>query len=136
MGLDNGIRVLHKEGKTLHIPKKYYDYIVDDFNHYEIAYWRKCWGVRKAVLEAIIPEDYLYGYDSYDIFLDRKDIKKLISLMKRFSTKYWWNRCADSIWEYDTNIRKRQKRIVRNLKFIYWYMLFDPNIEAYFYDSY
>ena len=31
MGLDNGIRVMHKEGKILHIPKKYYDYVVDDF---------------------------------------------------------------------------------------------------------
>ena len=136
MGLDNGIRVRHREGKILRIPKKYYDYIIDCLNHYEIAYWRKCWGIRKAILETVIPEDYLYGYDSYDVFLDRKDIKKIIKLMNRFSMRYWWDRYADSIWEYDFNIKKRQQRIVRNLKFIYWYMLFDPNVEVYFYDSY
>lgn len=134
IGLDNGIVIRHKEGKVIFIPKKCYEdkYLFDDNPHYEIAYWRKCWGIRNEIIRMFADESL---YDSYDIVLDRDDIKKLISLMKKFTKRVYWDEHADSLWTYD-EFKNRQKRIVKNLKWLYWYMRKDPEVEAYFYDSY
>lgn len=134
MGLDNGIVIRHKEGKIIFIPKKYYNnkYYIGDNPHYEIAYWRKCWGIRGEIIRLFVSETF---YDSYDIVLEREDIKKLIKLMKRYTEREYWNTHADSIWFFDEFI-KQQKQIIKNLKWLYRYMGKDPEVQAYFYDSY
>lgn len=134
MGLDNGIVIRHREGRIIFIPKKCYGYkySLGDNPHYEIAYWRKCWGIRNAIIKMFVDETW---YDSYDIVLDRDDIKKLIGLMKKFTKRMYWDEHADSIWAYD-EFKNHQKRIVKNLKWLYWYMGRDPEVEAHFYDSY
>lgn len=135
MGLDNGIVIRHKEGKPIFIPKKYYNskYTIGDNLHYEVAYWRKCWGIRKAIIDTVLPEPGTY--DSYDIALDEFDIKAIIKELKKFTKQAYWDRYADSIWEYKEFVNN-QRKIIRNLKFVYWYMKFDPQVHVYFYDSY
>lgn len=134
MGLDNGIVIRHKEGKIIFIPKKYYNnkYYIGDNPHYEIAYWRKCWGIRGEIIRLFVSETF---YDSYDIVLEREDIKKLIKSMKKYTERAYWDSHADSIWSFDEFI-KQQKQIIKNLKWLYRYMKKDPDVEAYFYDSY
>lgn len=136
MGLDNGIIVRHREGRPIYIPRRYYDYVYElgGNSQYEIAYWRKCWGLRDKILDILNIDQS--DYDSYDINLDREDIKNIIKLLKKFTKKDYWNKYADSIWSFDIDIYKRQKRIIRNLKFIHWRMRLDPEINVYFYDSY
>ena len=135
MGLDNGIVIRHREGKPIYIPKRYYNnkYCVGDNLHYEVAYWRKCWGIRNAIIDTVLPEPDTY--DSYDIVLDEFDMKAIIKELKKFTKEAYWDRYADSIWEYKEFVNN-QRKIIRNLKFVYWYMKFDPQVHVYFYDSY
>lgn len=134
MGLDNGIMIKSKDDKMIFIPKRYYTWKIEGFKHYEIAYWRKCWGIREKILEILPKEDdeeYLWG----DRLINRDDMKVLIKEMKKFTKRKYWDKYADSIWTFD-EFKSNQRKIIRNLKYMYWYMKRNPEIEVYFYDSF
>lgn len=134
MGLDNGIEIRNfKKDKLNEIPNfiqytKYYNKDADVAD-IEIAYWRKCWGVRAAILDA------LHSDEEYGIEIDREDIPKIIEALIPFFSKEYWNEEADSIWEFEEYFNNMLSIII-NLKWLYSYMEDNPNLEVVFYDSY
>ena len=129
MGLDNGIIVHNAKNKYKGIKDFWKD--IDSRDDIEVAYWRKCWGIRNQIL-TVLNKD-LEGGEDYK--LNAIELKFVIKLLKEFTKRGYWDEYADSIWEYD-EFKDQQKRIIKNLKKIQREMKKDPNIEVYFYDSY
>ena len=132
MGLDNGIRVkgIPEEDKKK-IP--YYNESWGDFlkeGEIEPIYWRKCWGLRREVISVLH-----MSKDEFKKEIDPEDIPALIRALMPFLSRDYWDRDADSIWEYDEYFQT----IYKNLVFLEWlkyYYKEHPDIEVYFYDSY
>ena len=126
MGLDNGIYIT-KAGndEKIKLSERY------SFWGDEIAYWRKCWGIRRVILEIL--EESKEEYDDYCI--SRPQLKEIINALKLFNKKAYWDKHADSIWTFE-EFKHNRKKILRNLKWLYRYMYFHPEIKVYFYDSY
>ena len=125
MGLDNGIIV--RNIKKEDIPSS-----IDRFGiGNEFAYWRKCWGIRDNILR-ILDVD-LKGEGNY--ILDREKLKKVIEELERFTDEEYWNKYAESVWEFD-DFRESQEHYLRNLHWLYDYIENHPEVEVVFYDSY
>ena len=134
MGLDNGIEIKNfKKDKLNEIPNfiQYTKYCREDTDvaDVEIAYWRKCWGIRAAIL------DVLNSNEEYGIKIDREDIPKIIEVLIPFFSKEYWTKEANSIWEFEEYFNNMLS-IMINLKWLYSYMEDNPNLEVVFYDSY
>jgi hypothetical protein len=131
MGLDNGITVRGIKGRVPHYIKDYWANI-DTEDEMELAYWRKCWGIRNQILAVLGMNDY-----SYEKQLDVIDLEVVIELLKCFTKRGYWDEYADSIWTFD-EFKDNQKQIIRNLKWLRKYMKRHPkvNVEVKFYDSY
>lgn len=129
MGLDNGIVVRNGKGRNLRV-KDYWDGI-DAGNDIEVAYWRKCWGIRDEILEVLGAD--IDGGGDYKLDLDK--MRDVITVLKKFTKRDYWNENADSIWEFD-EFKSNQRRIIRNLIRILKWMKKEPDLEVYFYDSY
>ena len=132
MGLDNGIRVkgIPEEDKKK-IP--YYNESWGDFleeGEIEPIYWRKCWGIRNAIIKKFHFPETCGEYK-----LDLEDIPVIIKILEEFCNSNNWEEYGDSIWEYDEYIHTLIEQIV-NLKIFYKYWKKHPEIEVYFYDSY
>ena len=129
MGLDNGI-IARKSNdeKANNKLLALNTYIYSDGDH-EIAYWRKCWNVRKLIFNALGA-----GYeDEYQILLNREDILKIIRRLKKLNKKTWDER--ESIWSWEEHKRSHRGN-VRRLRRLARLMRKYPDIEVYFYDSY
>ena len=129
MGLDNGIVVRNGKNKNKRIKDIWEG--IDSGSDIEVAYWRKCWGIRDQILTVL--NENLEGEGEY--ILSALDLKYIIKLLKEFTNRSYWNQYADSIWEFD-EFKHNQKSIIRNLKKVYRWMKQDPDLEVYFYDSY
>ena len=126
MGLDNGIYIKKKnEEEKMELSGKNF------FWGNEIAYWRKCYGIRRVILNTLGGEKN----GEYKYFINRTQLKELIEELKKFNKKAYWDTYADSIWTFEEFANSR-RRILRNLKWLYRYTYFHPEIEVYFYDSY
>ena len=66
-----------------------------------MAYWRKCWGVRNAILAAV-PN----GEDEYHYPVTSENIDAFVY----FLNKRTWTEEADSIWEWDKYTRHNQTK--------------------------
>lgn len=129
MGLDNGIVVRKGKGRNPRV-KDYWDGI-DAGDDIEVAYWRKCWGIRDEILEVLGAD--IDGGGDYKLDLDK--MRDVITVLKKFTKRDYWNENADSIWEFD-EFKSNQRRIIRNLIRVYRWMKKEPDLEVYFYDSY
>lgn len=127
MGLDNGIRIISTKKDI--IPER----LRDSVDPFEIAYWRKCYGIRSEILHFLSIGRDVLGETSFT--LDREDIGNIIELMKLYLNRRYWNDYADSIWDFNT-FRPMQEKNIKRLKWLYRYMDKHPDIEVYFYDSY
>lgn len=133
MGLDNGILLKVKNEKD-------YKKACRLFNHeswyeadeYEVAYWRKCYGIRNAILRVVDPS--VTNEYRFPVTLD--NIDDIIKTFKYFLHKKEWEEDADSIWEWDENTRRNQARNLRGLKRLRRWLRRHPDDYAYFYDSY
>lgn len=129
MGLDNGIR-LDRNKKP---------YRKDLFpvgeqcwnNDIEFAYWRKCWGIRAAILGCLGGE--VEGKYSYNINLF--ELRCIIDTLELFLDKAYWEKNAESIFNYECYLQQQTLNIT-NLKWLYKYKLKHPKAPIYFYDSY
>lgn len=133
MGLDNGILVT-KDSVTNKIAQKLLSRYIDEYspNCYEITYWRKCWNIRRELINILnfdgsTPNDCDYPITSID------QVNQIIDYLKSLNEKTWND--DDSIWSWE-EIEYSIKKQIRALKTLKLAMLFDKNIEAYFYDSY
>lgn len=129
MGLDNGIIVRNAKNKYKGIKDFWED--IDSGGSIQVAYWRKCWGIRNQIL-TVLNKDLEGGRDYK---LDALELEFVIKLLKEFTKREYWDKYANSIWEFD-EFKDQQKRIIKNLKKLQREMKKDPNIEVYFYDSY
>jgi hypothetical protein len=135
MGLDNGI--IAKIGiENEKLRKKLFKHFTLNFNKdYEIAYWRKCWNVRKLIILALKDNKHIVPDIDSRIELTIEDIDKIIKILKSF-TKYNWEDHGYSPWSYK-ELKPFNKIYIKNLKKIKRLMKKFPNeLEVYFYDSY
>lgn len=129
MGLDNGIVI--KKIKKEDIPSfiKYEEYYSGSEPVFEIAYWRKCWGIRQVIANV------LHSYGEYaNESINREDIPALVEALVPFLGKDYWDRNADSIWEYEEQVANTRKILI-NLLWLYIFME-NHDVKVEFYDSY
>lgn len=133
MGLDNGI-ILHIEDKT--IPQDY-PCILDSYERerlsregdIEVAYWRKCWGIRGAIMRVLHMKD-----DEGTHTIDAEDLPAIRRALRVFLNPKNWED-ADSIWEYEEMVEGMLQHQI-NLKWLETYLKAHPTAKCYFYDSY
>lgn len=129
MGLDNGIILRDVNPKELVVNKLInLDNLLEDTS-IEICYWRKCWGIRNAIVEK------LHFNDNEESKLDVEDIPVIIKILFDFYGQTEWEEDADSIWEWD-EFKDTLRRQIFNLMWLYDYMLEHSDAEVIFYDSY
>lgn len=128
MGLDNGF--ICKNIKRDEIPSYVrlpWDCRDEDV---EIAYFRKCWGIRNEILEKLHVKD-----DEYKIPVEKEDIIPIVKILMKYLDREYYDENADSIWEYDEYKENIQHSII-NLVWLRVYMETHPDVTCYFYDSY
>ena len=133
MGLDNGFVVQGLKRKDIpsfvalpHIDKCY-----DNSDKVEIAYYRKCWGLRDAVLRV------LHAPQSGGQFqVEAEDIPVIVDAIRPFFSKECWDDKGDSIWSFAEVFHYTLVQQIINLQWLYSYMTVHPEVTCYFYDSY
>lgn len=134
MGLDNGIIIKEADAikeDLLKCPCFEWDEYDEKQGYQHIAYWRKCWGVRNAILSVLHVDDN--GGGDYPIEYD--DIPPILRKLKEFLKPSKWDEDADSIWEYDEYIDTMINIYIR-LTWLADYMKDHKDLKVYFYDSY
>ena len=128
MGLDNGF--ICKNIKRDEIP--YYVRLPWDCRDedIEIAYFRKCWGIRGEIIRLLHVKD-----DAYKIPVEKEDIIPIVKILMKYLDREYYDENADSIWEYDEYKENIQHSII-NLMWLRVYMETHPDVTCYFYDSY
>ena len=104
MGLDNGIVMLIKKNKKLDFlgTPSTYDKDNKHYSRYDVCYWRKCWGIRNAIISILDPKGFNSNLGKYNI--DLEDIPAMIRALQKFLNSKYYERNANSIWEYDRYI--------------------------------
>ena len=160
MGLDNGVRLFRykgkdppknklkilnnyinnyagiekeKDGDTKNFEKIYIGELKRFLSGYEgneLCYWRKCWNIRSCFISNIKEnlDDYYYLITIDNLPNIIKDLECLLN------ENEWWEN-GGSIWPYEEYVNILFIDIL-NLKILYKYMSENPDIYAYFYDSY
>lgn len=128
MGLDNGIILRDVNPKELVVNKLINLDNLEDTSA-EICYWRKCWGIRNAIVGK------LHFNDNEESKLDAEDIPVIIKILFDFYGQTEWEEDADSIWEWD-EFKDTLRQQIFNLMWLYDYMLEHSDAEVIFYDSY
>lgn len=128
MGLDNGIILRDVNPKELVVNKLINLDNLEDTS-VEICYWRKCWGIRNAIVEK------LHFNDGEESKLDVEDIPVIIKILFDFYGQTEWEEDADSIWEWD-EFKDTLRQQIFNLMWLYDYMLEHSDAKVIFYDSY
>ena len=128
MGLDNSLIVSRPKRK-----KPYFfspilsrfeccDYSnASDEEVYEVFYFRKCWGVRRAILSVL--ESHR---DNITNPVLPREIPNIIAVLKRFDNEKYWDEWASSIWDY-SDIKKNLRRYIWNLRLLRILMFFHPD---------
>lgn len=127
MGLDNGIILECPDEDFKKIP--YYDKKEIGVQSKHLAYWRKCWGVRGAIMAV------LHAEDNEQTPIEADDIPALIRVLKPFLSRDYWEENSDSIWEYDEYFDLMYEKLVR-LEWLKEYLKEHPEVKCYFYDNY
>ena len=145
MGLDNGIEVRAKTSAGRRyldtFPKRFgiegeYD---EGYKTYEIAYWRKCWNVRHAILDIVTYRNTKTDGD-YRFYFDADVLEEIVERLKDFLNEdYWNNGEGSSIWSWTeaiVNIAQNIQRIRFILEDIECGEIKAEDLEFSFYDSY
>lgn len=130
MGLDNGIILRNVNPKELAITKLVKIDTGFNDNFAEICYWRKCWGIRNAIVDK-----FHFDKDGGEYTLDAEDIPVIIRILFDFYGQVEWEDEADSIWEWE-EFKETLSQQIMNLTWLYNYMLEHSDAEVIFYDSY
>lgn len=133
MGLDNGIIIREPETIREDLEKcptfKWDD--IDGKEYQHIAYWRKCWGIRDAILSVLRKDHNSCG----EHVIEYDDIRPIMRALKPFLGKDYWDENADSIWEFDEQVENMVDIYIR-LAWLDDYMQKHKDLKVYFYDSY
>ena len=132
MGLDNGFRL--KNVKRHWIPEfvelPFSAKETWDEQDVELVYWRKCWGLRAAVLRVLHAKP-----DAYESEVEAEDIPAIIRAITPFMSKEYWEDEGESIWTFEEKFPHLVQDLV-NLKWLEGYLKEHPESKCYFYDSY
>ena len=160
MGLDNGVRLFRYKGKDP--PKSRLKVLNDYLNNYariekekdvdaknfekiyigglkqflyghegnELCYWRKCWNIRYCFISNIQE-----NVDDYYYLITIDNLPNIIKDLECLLNKNKWQKNGGSIWLYEEYADALFFDIL-NLKKLYKYMSENPDVYAYFYDSY
>ena len=129
MGLDNGF--ICKNIKRDEIPSWVelpWDLKDKDI---EIAYFRKCWGIRNEILAKL---HCIKDNDSRTP-VESEDILPIVKILMQYLDKEYYDDNADSIWEYEEAYGNIQRSII-NLIWLKTYREEHKDVTAYFYDIY
>lgn len=134
MGLDNGIEVKRTEFTNSLPWLRSLEGSWDKEHKYdfEVCYWRKCWNVRRIVLD-ICEEDSPNDFE-FELTLDQ--LVQIRDTLKQFNAKNWDNSYGNSIWTWKEHKRSNRRHITRLNKLIKLKKKYGDLIEVYFYDSY
>ena len=136
MGLDNGIVLKAKTSRGI-------EYLVENHNFYfydndnEIGYWRKCWNIRREILNAFYDKDY-DGDGGYIYLTSVKDLVNMAETLKYFLYEENWER-EESIWEWHimlpsvANAIKKLRCLIEDIENE---DISIDDLDIYFYDSY
>ena len=131
MGLDNGIKIKRR----VDLPAEAFAYFDEEWrakHNYdlEVAYWRKCWNVRRIIIDVL---DVREDNDSYTT-MTIDDVDAVITALCRINKKNWLD-CGSTIWDWK-EFKGIQRRNIRNLRRLRYMMRKKPDVfEVYFYDS-
>lgn len=134
MGLDNGI-ILKLKDKTLpqDFPGELDDYEKEHLSRtgeLEVAYWRKCWGIRNEIVNMLHMKN-----DEGEHIIEHDDVKPIRRILISYMHPNYWEENADSIWEYDEMVENLIDQLIK-LKWLEYYLREHKDAECYFYDSY
>lgn len=130
MGLDNGIILKVNPKNLLNINKLIkLDTTYDEIPNTMICYWRKCWGIRDAIINKLH-----FSTNGGQFKLDAEDIPVIIKLLFTFYGEKEWSD-VDAIWEWE-EFKDTLRQQILNLTWLYDYMLANPEAKVYFYDSF
>ena len=127
MGLDNGIILYCSDEDYLKFPYPDTDDLGETYKH--IAYWRKCWNIRRDIINKLHYKDGEYSN------IDLEDISALIRILKPYLNENYWNENNDSIWTYEEMFDKTYEILI-NLEYLKKYLKDNPGVKCEFYDSY
>ena len=130
MGLDNGIKL-----------RTYNEILRGRSCNIEICRFRKCWGIRKKILDILKANHTEYNISEFGggaYNLDSKDIKDIKKIIKRFLDEDYFNDYADSKVVTYKEYKPILKKAYNNLRWLRWYLwLCGSNVRRlWFYDSY
>jgi len=136
MGLDNGIQLKLASKK---VPEDFPDKgsldkwdfdTLEKTGELEVAYWRKCWGIREMILGVLHADQ---GGGEYPV--KAEDLPAIRRGLVKFLNPKTWEEDADSIWEYEEMYETLLQQLL-NLKWLEKYLKDHPEDSASFYDSY
>ena len=133
IGLDNGIVIKRIAREQIGLIPPYIECDTAEYDNeirIEIAYWRKCWGIRNEIINILHMNS-----NQYKTEIDVEDIPAIIRMLYKFLSEEYWSKYGDSIWEYE-DIKEKLVQNIINLKWLYYFMQKNENIEVEFYDSY
>lgn len=111
-------------------------YIISRFDFDEtldVCYWRKCWGIRKAILNVLDPQGVMS--DEYEFRVEAEDVPAIKKALIPFFDSVYWEENGDSIWEYEEYKDVLLQDWV-NLTWLEEYLKNNPDAVCFFYDSY
>lgn len=131
MGLDNGIIARKTNIEEIDAKLRALSTYVYNNGDFEIAYWRKCWNVRSAIIDSL---DYFT--DNCGSEVSHEELIRIIAALEGFNAENWeeddgWG----SIWEWN-EIEESMKECIGRLHELSNLMEQHTEIAAEFYDSY
>ena len=136
MGLDNGIEIKAKSSRGIkYLAENHNFYFNSDSN--EIGYWRKCWNIRRRVLDAFDDKDY-NGDGGYIYLTSVEDLVNMAETLKYFLYEENWEE-GESIWEWYImlpSVAQAIKRLRYLIENIENEEISIDDLNIYFYDSY
>jgi len=134
MGLDNGIIIKGANAIKEDLEKCpcfEWDKCDAEQDYQHIAYWRKCWGVRDAILKVLHAPEHGDG----EFVVEYDDVPAILRAIKPFLKEKKWEEDGNSIWEYDDFIDTMVDIYIK-LTWLADYMNTHKDLQVYFYDSY
>lgn len=127
MSLDNGIILKAKEELKVPFYVNIHKYPMS-VRTYEICYWRKCWELRRRILNILGEKDNQNSYT-----LTPVQVKRIRRVLKQYlnSPTLW----EENFWMWK-EIKPTIRRGVRNLYWLELYMKKHKEAEVFFYDSF
>ena len=136
MGLDNGfcIKSTKRTLTRADLPDFIYPWSKDIYEDgaIEIAYARKYWGMRNSLVNGIQWDD---EKDGFFFIMNPETVLSVIRIVSDWHNRDRWDEESMSIWSYEEAENNLLNWII-NLSLAYVYMLRNPDVYLFFYDSY